>query len=65
MSSVNKLVDEEEAAKFLNVSPRSMSKWRSTKEHGIPFVKIGRAVRYSIEDLESYIEKHTHNKAEG
>ena len=47
----------EEAAKFLGVSPASLTTWRSTGQHGIPFIKIGGSVRYLKGDLMKWVEK--------
>ena len=50
------LLDTEQAAKFLSLMPSTLNKERCTRSLGIPFVKIGRSVRYRRSDLESYIE---------
>lgn len=53
------LLREEEAAKFLNVSPRTLQGWRVTGG-GPPFVKYSnRCVRYRQEDLDQWIEERT------
>lgn len=50
-----------EAAKLLNTSVDVLSVWRNTKKVNIPYVKIGSAVRYKLEDIEAYINSNTHN----
>jgi hypothetical protein len=49
------LVDARDAARMLAVSPRKL--WAMTFEEtpGLPFVRCGRLVRYSPEDLRSWI----------
>lgn len=47
----------EEAAKFLGVSPTSLATWRSTGQHGIPYIKIGGSVRYLKDDLMKWVDK--------
>ncbi|ADB17414.1 hypothetical protein Psta_2747 [Pirellula staleyi DSM 6068] len=49
------LVDPREAAKMLAVSPRKL--WGMTFEEtpGLPYVRCGRLVRYSIVDIERWI----------
>ena len=42
-----------EAAEHLGLSPRTLERWRVTGE-GPRYRKLGRAVRYSIEDLEAF-----------
>ena len=50
------LIDEHEAAKALKVSRGTLANWRSTRLNGPAFVKVGRAVRYRLEDIERFIE---------
>jgi excisionase family DNA binding protein len=58
------LLNSEEAAGYLGVSPRSMIKWRSTGEHGIIFYRVGRSCRYSIADLDAYLAQNRFNGSE-
>jgi excisionase family DNA binding protein len=53
------LIDETEAADFLNISPGTLSVWRSTGRYSIPFVKVGRRVRYRRSDLEAWLQSRT------
>jgi excisionase family DNA binding protein len=53
------LVDEKEAARILDNSPGTLSVWRSTGRYNLPFIKIGRNVRYRRADLEAWLEKRT------
>ena len=53
------LVDEKEAARFLDNSPGTLSVWRSTGRYNLPFIKIGRNVRYRRADLIAWLEKRT------
>ena len=50
------LLDDKSAAAILDVSPGTLSVWRSTGRYGIPFLKIGRLVRYRRSDLEAWLE---------
>ncbi|PEQ12690.1 hypothetical protein B2G71_10310 [Novosphingobium sp. PC22D] len=50
------LLDERQTAEFLNVSPGTLSVWRSTGRYHLPFVKVGRKVRYRRTDLEAWLE---------
>jgi len=51
------LLKEGEAAKFLNISPRTLQGWRVTGG-GPTFIKISsRCVRYRWEDLEEWIQE--------
>lgn len=53
------LVDEREAAEILDVSPGTLSCWRSTGRYALPFVKVGRKVRYSRSGLNAWLESRT------
>jgi hypothetical protein len=53
------LVDETEAAGILDVSPGTLSVWRSTGRYCVPFLKIGRKVRYSRTALNAWLESRT------
>jgi len=54
----NLIVDTSEAAILIHTPEKSLIKWRSTGEHNIPFIKIGRNVRYRTKDLRNWIEAH-------
>lgn len=53
------LLDEKEAAALLDLKPGTLAVFRSTGRHGIPFLKIGRNVRYRRSDLETWLERCT------
>ncbi len=42
------------AATLIGVSPRTLQKWR-VEGGGPVFIKIGRSVRYAVEDLEAFL----------
>lgn len=47
-------VDTEAAARHIGLAVSTLEKMRVTGD-GPPFVKLGRAVRYRISDLEAYL----------
>lgn len=49
------LVTEREAAEMLAISPRSL--WSLAASNQIPRCKVGRSVRYSIEDLREFVDQ--------
>lgn len=53
------LIDEKQAAEVLSVEPGTLSVWRSTGRYKIPFIKVGRNVRYSRKALEAWLESRT------
>ena len=54
----SKLVNEHEAAQVLAVSVAALRRWR-VEGRGPAFVKIERAVRYRLSDVESYLLSRT------
>jgi len=54
----NLIVDTYEASILLCTPEKSLIKWRSTGEHNIPYIKIGRNVRYRTQDLRAWVEAH-------
>ena len=49
------LLDDKAAAAILDVSPGTLSVWRSTGRYALPFLKIGRKVRYRRADLDAWL----------
>jgi len=47
------------AAAVLDVSPGTLSVWRSTGRYALPFLKIGRKVRYRRSDLQAWMDSRT------
>jgi phage terminase Nu1 subunit (DNA packaging protein) len=52
------LLNEVQAAEFLDLSIRTLQAWR-VRSAGPPFVKAGRAVRYRRRDLIDWIDANT------
>jgi len=50
-----RFMTSQQAAKFLSVNPRLLENWRWRKT-GPKFVKVGNRVRYTYEDLDSFIQ---------
>ena len=44
-----------EAAAYLGVSPKTLETWRCTGRHGLPYIRVGRLVRYRMRDLEEWL----------
>ena len=52
--SKDALLNEKEAARFLNLTERTLQNWRY-QGHGPQFVKLRRAVRYRLSDLMAFV----------
>ena len=50
-------VNEKALAKEMNLSVQTLRNWRH-KGKGPPYIKIGRAVRYNIKDIEKYLKQN-------
>ena len=50
------LLSEQEAAQILDTAPGTLSVWRSTGRYNLPFVKVGRKVRYRRSDLVAWLD---------
>jgi hypothetical protein len=46
------------AADYLGICPRTLDNWRS-QLRGPRFIRVGRLIRYRLEDLQSYLDAHT------
>jgi hypothetical protein len=53
------LLDEKQAADLLDLSPGTLSVWRSTGRYSLKFIKVGRKVRYRRLDLIEWLNKRT------
>ena len=53
------LLDEGPAADFIDVRPGTLSVWRSTGRYKLPFIKVGRRVKYRQTDLQEWLESRT------
>lgn len=56
---IDTLTDTEGASTLLAIPVATLIKWRSTGEVRIPFVRIGRQVKYRTRDLKLFIESST------
>ena len=54
------LLTESEAAEFLRLKPKTLSRWRWAGT-GPRFLKVGGAVRYELAALEGFIEESRRN----
>ena len=59
-SNESRLLTAKEAAEILHISTRKL--WGLSNQREIPTVRIGKSVRYKIEDLWEYDEKQRTNR---
>ena len=54
LMSTNALLTTEEVADLTCLSRETLAQWRSQRR-GIPYLKIGRSVRYALTDVQAYL----------
>ena len=53
------LFTEQQAADYLQTAPATLSIWRSTKRYNLPYIKVGRLVRYRKSALDAFLSSRT------
>lgn len=53
------LLSPEDAGAVLGVSPKTLATWRSTRRYPLPYVKVGRVIRYKRSDVSAFVESRT------
>ncbi len=48
-------IDEKRVAEVLGVKVSTLTNWRSTGRYRLPYIKVGRLVRYRVADLAQWI----------
>jgi hypothetical protein len=51
------LLDDAQAAAALSLKPATLAVWRTTGRYNLPYLKIGRLVRYRAGDLAAWLDK--------
>lgn len=55
-------VDDRDAARVLGVKTSTLAVWRSTGRYDLPYMKVGRLIRYRVSDLADFLAKFTTTK---
>lgn len=58
-TATDPLLNEVEAAQILGVKPTTLQIWRCTKRYFLPYVKVGRLVRYRTSALDAFVTSRT------
>ena len=56
LNHAGEAMDEKKASKILGISIQTLRNWRHLRK-GPCYIKMGRAVRYQLEDLQYYMDK--------
>ncbi len=54
-------VSEKLAAEVLELKPTTLAVWRSTGRYNLPYLKVGRLVKYRLSDLAEFLARRTAN----
>ncbi len=50
-----KYLTEKQVAEFSSIAVQTLRNWRQTRK-GFPYIKVGRSVRYAVNDVEAFME---------
>jgi excisionase family DNA binding protein len=56
------LLTRREAAEYLGITESTLSVWACVKRYRLPYVKVGRLVKYRRADLDAFIAQRTVNQ---
>ena len=56
---VRNLLNEKQTAAFLGVSEGTLKVWRSVKRYNLPYIKVGKCVRYRYEHVLKFLASRT------
>ena len=48
-----------EAAAYLGMKAQTLAVWRTTGRYCLPFVRVGRSIRYRVSDLDAWMASRT------
>ncbi|MBS1992704.1 MAG: helix-turn-helix domain-containing protein [Cyanobacteria bacterium SZAS LIN-3] len=51
----SELLSRAEAAAYLGVAKQTLAIWKCTKRYNLPFIKIGKLIKYKRSDLDQFI----------
>lgn len=57
-----KLLNSQEASQYLGVTRDTLAVWRTTRRYELPYIKVGRLVKYRLSDLDNWLNQRTKKK---
>ena len=57
--SAPELLTRDQAAEYLGIRPQTLAVWATSGRYGLPFIRVGRRVRYRRADLDRFLEERT------
>lgn len=52
-------LSRKEAAEYLGLQEQTLAAWATTKRYPLPYIRVGRRIKYRITDLEKFLELRT------
>lgn len=56
------LLNTSEASQYLGVTRDTLAVWRTTRRYELPYIKVGRLVKYKQSDLDKWLNQRTREK---
>lgn len=56
---LDKVLSPQETADYLGIATMTLWKWRASRPNDLPYIKVGRFVRYRASDVENFLRKNT------
>jgi excisionase family DNA binding protein len=60
--STDPLFTPTETAVYIGVTEKTLAVWRCVGRYNIPFIKVGRLVKYRKSALDTFLERRTHGE---
>ncbi len=57
--STDPLLTPKETAGYIGVTEKTLAVWRCTRRYAIPFIKVGRLVKYRKSALDTFLDSRT------
>jgi hypothetical protein len=57
--SESQLLDEKQTAVAVKLKQGTLAVWRCTGRVALPYIKVGRSVRYRVGDIRDFLQKRT------
>lgn len=61
--SADTMMKRPKAAAYIGVCEQTLANWATSGRYELPFIKVGRAVRYRKADLDRWLEQRVHCRA--
>ncbi len=61
----DKLLTTDQTAEYLGVGKETLNVWRATKRYNIPYIKVGKLIKYRKSDLDRWLDERTCDNTQG